>query len=70
MPHRSPDVLLSLLAPSPLSTSRNSVSRATTFCYLSQVPYLRSYNHNGRFYMDRDPDYMQISRFQAIGADY
>jgi hypothetical protein len=30
-------------------------SRATTFRYLKQVPYLRSYNHNGRYYTRRDP---------------
>ena len=37
-------------------------SRTTTFRYLRQVPHLRSYNHNGRFYTDRDP-----ARFDRFG---
>jgi hypothetical protein len=32
-----------------------SASRATTFRYLKHVPYMRSYNHNGRYYTFRDP---------------
>ncbi len=32
-----------------------SASRATTFRYLRRVKYLRSYNHNGRYYTYRDP---------------
>ncbi|MCP3877750.1 MAG: hypothetical protein GY701_05070 [Sulfitobacter sp.] len=30
-------------------------SRATCFRYLRQVPYHRSYNHNGRYYTRKDP---------------
>ncbi len=37
-------------------------SRAATFRYLRQVRHLRSYNHNGRFYTDRDP-----TRFDRFG---
>ena len=32
-----------------------NASRATTFRYLKQVPYRRSYNHNGRYYTREDP---------------
>ena len=37
-------------------------SRRTTFHSLRQVPYLRSYNHNGRFYTARAP-----ARFARCG---
>ena len=33
-----------------------NASRATTFRYLKQVPYQRSYNHNGRYYSRNDPE--------------
>lgn len=33
-----------------------NASRATTFRYLKQVPYQRSYNHNGRYYTRNDPE--------------
>ena len=65
---RSPDLLLPLLAsktPVTLEQLQHALgqpSRRTTFRYLSQVPYLRSYNHNGRFYTARDPD-----RFDRFG---
>jgi hypothetical protein len=39
-----------------------SVSEMTAFRYLRQVPYRRSYNHNGRFYARHDP-----SRYDRFG---
>ena len=68
MPPRSPDLLLPLLSSSTpvtleqLQHALGQPSRRTTFRYLSQVRYLRSYNHNGRFYTARDPD-----RFDDLG---
>ena len=68
MPRRSPDLLVPLLAStSPVTLEQlqhalGQASRATTFRYLRQVRHLRSYNHNGRFYTDRDPD-----RFDRFG---
>ena len=38
-----------------LQAALGNASRATTFRYLRQVPHLRSYNHNGRYYTHRDP---------------
>ena len=38
-----------------LQAALDDASRATTCRYLKQVPYLRSYNHNGRYYTDLDP---------------
>ena len=68
MPARSPDLLVPLLASnSPVTLDQlqqalGPVSRRTTFRYLRQVRHLRSYNHNGRFYTDRDP-----ARFDRFG---
>lgn len=68
MPRRSPALLRPLLASaSPvtldqLQAALGPVSRRTAFRYLRQVRHLRSYNHNGRFYTDRDP-----SRFDRFG---
>lgn len=69
MPARSPDLLASLLAaPSPVTLEQLQqalgppVSRRTVFRYLRQIRHLRSYNHNGRFYTDRDP-----TRFDRFG---
>ena len=65
---RSSDLLLPLLAsktPVTLEQLQHALgqpSRRTTFRYLSQVPYLRSFNHNGRFYTARHPD-----RFDRFG---
>ena len=39
-----------------------AASRATTFRYLKQVPYMRSYNYNGRYYTLRD-----LTRFDRWG---
>ncbi len=68
MPRRSPDLLVPLLASnSPVTLEQlqqalGQASRATTFRYLRQVRHLRSYNYNGRFYTDCDPD-----RFDPFG---
>ena len=68
MPARSPDLLVPLLASSSpvtldqLQAALGHASPRTTFRYLRQVRYLRSYNHNGRFYTDRDP-----ARFDRFG---
>ena len=68
MPRRSPDLLVPLLAASSpvtfdqLQHALGQASRATTFRYLRQVRHLRSYNHNGCFYTDRDP-----ARFDRFG---
>ncbi len=68
MAPRSPDRLVPLLASgSPVTLEQlqqalGQVSRRTVFRYLAQVRHLRSYNHNGRFYTDRDP-----SRFDRFG---
>ncbi len=38
-----------------IQAALNNASRATAFRYLKQVPYRRSYNHNGRYYTRHDP---------------
>ena len=61
MAKRTPDPLITpLRSVTPatfeqLRAALGDASRATTFRYLKQVPYLRSYNHNGRYYTYRDP---------------
>ncbi len=45
-----------------LQVALNNASRATTFRYLKQVPYQRSYNHNGRYYTRHDP-----ARYDRLG---
>lgn len=61
MAKRTPRMLAARLASgSPvtfpqLQAALGNASRATTFRYLRQVPHLRSYNHNGRYYTHRDP---------------
>ena len=61
MTKRSPDLLAKLLQSTTLVTfdqmqaALGDASRATTFRYLKQVPTLRSYNHNGRYYTNPDP---------------
>ena len=58
---RSPDMIVQLLQLKDVVTfeeiqnALGSASRATTFRYLKHVPYMRSYNHNGRYYTFRDP---------------
>ena len=61
MAKRTPEMLLQLFQANEVVTfedlqnTLDQASRATTFRYLRQVPYLRSYNHNGRYYTRRDP---------------
>jgi hypothetical protein len=58
---RTPQKLLDLLRSRTLVTlddvrsALEGASRATAFRYLAQVPYRRSYNHNGRYYALHDP---------------
>ena len=40
---------------SEIQAALDNASRATAFRYLKQVPYRRSYNHNGRYYTRHDP---------------
>ncbi len=61
MTYRSPDMIVQLLQSKGIVTfeemqnAMGAASRATTFRYLKQVQYMRSYNHNGRYYTFRDP---------------
>ena len=61
MAYRSPDMIVRLLQSKGIVTfeelqnALGAASRATTFRYLKQVQYMRSYNHNGRYYTSRDP---------------
>ena len=68
MAARSPNLLIPLLSSgSPVTVDQlrsalGQVSLRTTSRYLRQIRYLRSYNHNGRFYTLRDP-----ARFDRFG---
>ncbi len=61
MSERSPELLIDLFKTQGVVTfpdlqdALGNASRATTFRYLRRVKYLRSYNHNGRYYTYRDP---------------
>jgi len=61
MAERSAEMLLDVFKTkgvvtfSDIQEALGSASRATTFRYLKRVKYLRSYNHNGRYYTYRDP---------------
>ena len=61
MVRRTPEMLLQLFQAKEVVTlddlqnTLGQASRATTFRYLKQVQYLRSYNHNGRYYTHKDP---------------
>lgn len=61
MPHRSPQELLDLFQSRTVVTlddvqvALQGSSRATAFRYLAQIPYRRSYNHNGRHYTLYEP---------------
>ena len=61
MAERSPQVLIDLFKTrgvvtfADLQEALGHASRATTFRYLKRVRYLRSYNHNGRYYTHGDP---------------
>jgi len=45
-----------------IQAALGNASRATTFRYLNQIPYRRSYNRNGRYYTLHDP-----SRYDRYG---
>jgi hypothetical protein len=68
MAHRSPQVVLELLQARPVVTlddieeALGGASRATAFRYMRQVPYRRSYNHNGRYYALFEP-----ARYDRLG---
>ena len=68
MAKRTPEMLAARLASSSpvtlpqLQAALGNASRTTTFRYLKQVRYLRSFNHNGRYYTHRDP-----TRFDRYG---
>ena len=68
MAKRSPEMLIHLFKTQGVVTfadlqgALGNASRATTFRYLRRVKYLRSYNHNGRYYTRRDP-----ARFDRVG---
>ena len=68
MAKRTPQTLLKLFEThevvefKTLQSALDNASRATTFRYLQQVRYHRSYNHNGRYYTRQDP-----SRYDRFG---
>lgn len=68
MAKRSPQTLFEFLQTKPVTTleemqeALDGASRATVFRHLKQVPYRRSYNHNGRFYTHHDP-----ARYDRLG---
>jgi len=68
MPERSRHALVDLLRSKTVVTLEevqavlDGASRATAFRYLAQVPYRRSYNHNGRYYTLHDP-----ARYDRLG---
>ena len=74
MAKRTPDMLAARLAsPSPvtlpqLQAALGNASRATTFRFLKQVPHLRSYNHNGRYYTHPDPVRFDRYGLLSLGA--
>lgn len=61
MTPRSPEKLLELFNTrevvefAQIQAALDHASRATTFRYLQQVAYHRSYNYNGRYYTRKDP---------------
>ena len=65
---RSPDTLLRLFKSETvvdlprIEKALGGVCTMTAFRYLRQVPYRRSYNHNGRYYCYHEP-----SRYDALG---
>jgi len=65
---RSPELLQKLLVSETvvdlprIESALGGVSTVTAFRYLRQVPYRRSYNHNGRYYCLQEP-----SRFDRFG---
>ena len=73
MAERSPEMLIDLFKTkgvvtfSDLQEALGSASRATTFRYLKRVKYLRSYNHNGRYYTHRDPALFDRFGLYSVG---
>ena len=65
---RSPELLRQLLVSETvvdlprIESALGEVSTVTAFRYLRQVPYRRSYNHNGRYYCLHEP-----SRYDRFG---
>ena len=76
MPERSPQLLIDLLKTKGVVTFPDlqavlgRASRATTFRYLRQVQYLRSYNYNGRYYTQRDPARFDRWGLYSVGDIY
>ena len=68
MTHRSKDTLLALMTAktvvdlAEIREALGGASRATAFRRLAQMPYVSSYNYNGRFYALDDP-----GRFDRFG---
>ena len=68
MAKRSPETLLRMFESNEvvvfedIQHALDNASRATCFRYLQQVPYDRSYNHNGRYYTRKD-----LSRYDRFG---
>ncbi len=50
-----------------LQSALGKASRATTFRYLKRVKYLRSYNHNARYYTHRDPGMFDRFGLYSVG---
>jgi len=73
MAKRTPQTLLKLFEThevvefKTLQSALDNASRATTFRYLQQVRYQRSYNHNGRYYTRQDPG--RYDRFGLFSLD-
>ncbi len=76
MTTRSPDLILQLFERKGVVTLAeiqkvlNNASRPTTFRYLRQVPYLRSYNHNGRYYTHQDPTLFDRYGLYSLGETH
>jgi len=73
MAERSPETLIDLFKTKGIVTfadlqdALGHASRATTFRYLRRVKYLRSYNHNGRYYTHRDPALFDRFGLYSVG---
>jgi len=68
MAKRSAEKLITLLESNEvveikdIQSALDDASRATSFRYLQQVPYHRSYNYNGRYYTRKNP-----ARYDRLG---
>jgi len=73
IPERSVETLRHLLASETavdlpcIRTALGGVSAITAYRYLKQLPYRRSYNHNGRYYCLYDPSYHDRVGLWSIG---